>query len=283
MRIGLKIVVLAALTLPTVAWSQAAPYLKGAQRWEDSLTGISGFWNMTGHVSSLDGPRAQFRDAYTVEGKPPPMRPKVAAMHEKLLVASENGKPFAYPGASCMVQGIPMMLFAAVEGPIQILETPGQVTIISEEFMEVWVIDLDVKHRDLSEIDPSPHGDSVGHWEGDTLVVDTIGISTMTPVDYTGIPHSEDLRVETRIRRLDKDTMEVRATHYDPKTFTEPWTRGRIYKKARPGERMVEFICENQRNPVGPDGASTFITHDELQSKKPSPNKAGPNKPGPSQ
>jgi hypothetical protein len=268
MRLFLTAALLAGLALPVAALAQPAAYLKGAQRWEDSQTGISGRWNMQGHIPSSRGPRAQATLAYTEEGKPPPLLPEIQALWEKRLVESEHGKPFAHMGTLCLPEGIPLMLFAAVEGPIQIFETPGQVTIVSQEFNEVWLIYLNEKHPDPKDIDPSWHGDSVGHWEGDTLVIDTIGLTDKTSIDYTGIPHSADLRVVTRLRRLDKDTLEVRATHYDPKTFSAPWTRKRLYKKGAHDQRLEEEVCDNQRNGISPDGQATFLTYDDTQAGK---------------
>jgi hypothetical protein len=244
---------LAAALLPGLVCAQPAPYLKDAPLWQKSTTGISGLWRMQGYLSSMrNGPRA--RAAHTIEGKMPPLLPGPAALLEKRLVDAEHLKAFANTAAFCLPQGIPYMLHAAVDGPVQILESPGQVTVISTAYNEMWFIYLNQKHPPKDDLEPTYHGDSVGHWEGDTLVVDTIGITTKTTIDQVGMPHSEDLHVITRIRRTDPETLEMLVTVDDPKTFSKPWTRQQIYKKSPDDARILESVCENQRNGVDENG-----------------------------
>jgi hypothetical protein len=152
------------------------------------------------------------------------------------------------------------MLHAAVGGPLEILETPGKVTIISDAYNEMWFIYLNQKHPPRDDLEPTFHGDSVGHWEGDTLVVDTIGVTTKTTLDQVGMPHSEEMRVTTRIHRTDPKTLEVMVTVDDPKTFAKPWSRRQIYKKAADDSRVMEAVCENQRNGLDSSGyqSTTF-------------------------
>jgi hypothetical protein len=261
---GLAAALLVGLAVPVVALAQPEAYLNNVPPADRNLTGISGRWVMQGHIGSTNPPR--MRVAKTEDGKLPPLLPGPAALLEQRLVDAENGKVFANMGAYCMPQGIPLMLFAAVEGPIQIFETPGQVTIVSQEFNEVWFTYLNEKHA--AKVDPSWHGDSVSRWEGDTLVIDTIGLTDRTTIDHMGMPHSEKLHVVTRLRRLDKDTMEVRATMDDPQTFSAPWTRRFLYKRPAPGARVDEQVCENQRNGVNADGQSTFLTYEEILAGK---------------
>ncbi|HTK35005.1 MAG TPA: hypothetical protein VL358_06910 [Caulobacteraceae bacterium] len=274
-------VLLAGLALPIGAVAQPAPYLKDAQPWEQSATGISGRWIMQrarpnrpppgaagapGPARPQDGNAAPPEVARTEDGKVPSLLPAAQAVLDKRLAMNASGKPFSWMGATCTWQGIPLMMFAAVEGPVQIFETPGQVMILSQELNEVWQIYLQDTHHRIFE--PTWHGDSIGHWEGDTLVVDTIGLTDKTTVDYAGTPHSEDLRVVTRIRRTDPTTLELRATMYDPKTFAEPWTRRVLYKKARPDQLVEEEVCDNQRNGPNANGETTFQTSEDLKPKQ---------------
>jgi hypothetical protein len=233
--------------------AQAVDYLKGAKVWHQYTKAISGLWDMQGYISSSTNP-PRARVARTVEGQIPPLLPWAAELLEKRLVDAENNKAFANTASRCLPQGVPYMLNAAVGGPVQILETPGQVTIISDAYNEMWFIYLNQKHPPRDEIEPSYHGDSVGRWEGDTLVVDTIGFNTITTLDQVGMPHSEDMHVITRIRRTDAKTLEFVVTVDDPKTFSKPWSRRQIYKKAADNARISEVVCENQRNAPGGDG-----------------------------
>src|SRR5262249_41017834 len=153
--------------------------------WYESTTGISGLWNQTGYISSSTNP-PRARVARDVNGKVPEMLPGPAAILEKRLVDAEHDKPFANTASRCLPQLVPYMLFAAVGGPVQILETPGQVTIISDAYNEMWFVYLNAKHPAKDDLEPTYHGDSVGHWEGSTLVVDTVGFNTITTLDQVG-------------------------------------------------------------------------------------------------
>jgi hypothetical protein len=244
----------AATLLPAQSFAQAAPYLKNATPWQQSSTGISGLWEMQNYISSSTNP-PRARVARTVEGQVPTMLPWAAQLLEKRLVDAEHDKAFPNTASLCLPQGVPYMLHAAVGGPLQIIETPGQVTIISDAYNEMWFIYLNQKHPPLDDLEPTYHGDSVGHWEGDTLVVDTIGVTTKTTLDQVGMPHSEAMRVITRFRRTDAKTLEVLVTVDDPKTFTKPWSRKQIYKKSADDARIMEVICnENNRNGVDASG-----------------------------
>ena len=238
---------------PAVCAAQAADYLKGAIPWQQSARGISGLWDMQDYVSSSTNPPRK-RVARTVDGQMPPLLPWAAELLEKRLVDAEHDKAFANTASLCLPQGVPYMIHAAVGGPLQILETPGQVTLISEAYNEMWLIYLNKKHPPREDLEPTYHGDSVGHWEGDTLVVDTIGLNTKTTLDQVGMPHSEDMRVITHIRRTDPKTLEFLVTNDDPKTFAKPWSRRQVYKKAADDARVMEVVCENQRNGVDSDG-----------------------------
>jgi hypothetical protein len=208
---------------------------------------------MQGYISSARPPRE--RIARDEHGQLPPMLPWAKALVEKRVAEAEKGRIYANTAFYCLPEGVPYMLFSAVIGPIQILETPGQVTVISEEFNELWITLLNQKHRGEDEREPpSFHGESVGHWEGDTLVIDTTNLIERTTLDQIGMPHSDALHVVTRARRLDPQTLEFRVTIDDPKTFERPWTRRVLYKKAPAGERIEDYACTNVRNHADAEG-----------------------------
>ena len=94
--------------------------------------------------------------------------------------------------------------------------------------------------------DPGYMGDSVGHWEGDTLVVDTIGFNDKTTLDMGGMPHSDAMHVIERIRRIDDNTLEDLITVDDPKTFTKPWTQRMRYKTSN--DVIQEDFCDNNKD-----------------------------------
>ena len=213
---------------------------------------LSGIWtNITYKPSSAYNPREAV--LMTADGKLPPLQPWAADLLQKRLKDSEAGHPFPNTKSQCLPSGVPQLMFGP-RTPMQILETPGQVTILIEEFNNFRIILLGARHED--DPDPSIMGDSVGHWEGDTLVVDTIGLSDRTVLDVPGTPHSDQLHVVERFRRVAKDRLEVSVTLDDPKTFTRPWTAKTAFAPMGV-PRITEYYCENQRNPAV-DGKTTM-------------------------
>jgi len=89
-------------------------------------------------------------------------------------------------------------------------------------------------------------GHSVGHWDGDTLVVDTVAIDEVTWIDDAGTPHSEALHVVERFRRVDHNTLEIEFRFEDPKAFTKPWTAKKVYKLTPDWQYIPGFACEDR-------------------------------------
>jgi hypothetical protein len=120
-------------------------------------------------------------------------------------------------------------------------------------------------HPPADEVWPTYTGDSVGHWEGDTLVFDTIGLKGWpdTIIDRTGVIHSEALHVVTRLRKVDDHTMEAQMTLDDPVAFTGPWKVTKRYRKLPLGTRVYDYSCaENNRNVVTPSGKTLTLGTD---------------------
>jgi hypothetical protein len=204
---------------------------------------LSGVWTNADYPRNAGfQPREHIRK--TVEGKVPPLLPWAAALLEQRVKASEAGKVFASPKSQCLPAGVPAMMFPA-GSPLQILENPGQVTILVEEPNFFRIIPLNQKHED--DPDPSFLGDSVGHWEGDTLVVDTVAVTDKVPIDPAGMPHSDAMHVVERYRRTSKDILEVLLTIDDPKTFASPWDAVTHFK-LQPSRRVTQYFCENNRD-----------------------------------
>ncbi len=131
--------------------------------------------------------------------------------------------------------------------PFKIIETPGLVIVLYEAFSLYRQIFTD--GRELPK-DPNPSwlGYSVGKWEGDTLVVDSIGFNDKTWLDQLGYPHSDALHVTERFHRRDLGHMELQITIHDPKMYTKPWTISEDPHLLADTE-LLEFICnENNRD-----------------------------------
>jgi len=94
------------------------------------------------------------------------------------------------------------------------------------------------------DLDPSYYGHSVGHWEGDTLVIDTVGYNERGWIDQRGIPTTEQLHTIERISRPDLNTLRYELTIDDPGAYTATWTTGMFFRFA-PGAEQFEFVCQD--------------------------------------
>jgi hypothetical protein len=158
--------------------------------------------------------------------------------------ATRKGEPLATGGSQCIPYGVPTMMSIA-NYPVEILQTPAQVTIITEAFSEVRRVYLDRPQLKIDEVPPGYYGRSVGKWDGDTLVVDTIGIAPKV-AGYQSLPHSNQLRVTERIRLTGPDVLQDQVTLDDPVVLEKPVTYTLAYKRL-PNYEMVEFVCDNNR------------------------------------
>jgi len=131
---------------------------------------------------------------------------------------------------------------------MKIMQTPQEVVMLYEYFYMFRIIPLAAKHQE--NIAPTYMGDSIAHWEGDTLVVDSIGFNDQTWLQGTGTFHSEDLHITERYTRVGKDRIDYEAKLEDPKVFTKPWV---IHSSMmlREGTRLQENVCaENNTEPA---------------------------------
>jgi hypothetical protein len=192
----------------------------------------------------------------------PPLKPQFRAEWEatrkKIADANARGEPIANGYTHCIPDGMPAMMMAMF--PMEVLQTPGQITVIQEAYNQVRRIYLDGKLPAVEDAEPGFWGHSVARWEGDTLVVDTIGIKDY--VLFRDVPHSADMRINERIRVLTPTHFENVVTVTDPQYLERPWTWKWVYQR-RPNYKMYEYVCEEnmefadpvtgaQRMKVGP-------------------------------
>lgn len=155
-------------------------------------------------------------------------------------------------GASCLPVGVPQFDLHVIH-PIFFIQSPREVLM-------VWQGDHDVRHIYLTDkhspnVKPSWSGESIGHYEGDELVVDTIGITTMAPVDSYATPHTDKLHVIEHFRMTGGGSrMEVRIHVEDPGAFTMPWEAIERYRRVEPGraENNVPFSPVSSSTVAGP-------------------------------
>jgi hypothetical protein len=143
------------------------------------------------------------------------------------------------PGRFCQAPGMPSLALGGADYPIEIIETPKQVTLLTELHQQVRRIFIGAKHPE--DLLPQRNGHSIGKWEGDTLVIDTIGIRAIT---FGAVPHSDQVRVVERLKKLDNGTALVNElTIRDPKMFSKPVVLRQYYKAGPSDARMMEYEC----------------------------------------
>jgi hypothetical protein len=129
---------------------------------------------------------------------------------------------------------------------MEIVQVPGRVIVLFEFDHFTRQIYTDGRGHD-KDLPPTWMGDSIGSWEGDTLVVDTTDFNDKTWIDRGGRPHSDALHVVERIRRVDHDTLEDNLTMEDPKAYTKPWS-GQIIFQLKPKWKLMEMACADNVN-----------------------------------
>jgi len=190
----------------------------------------------------------------------PPLKGEYLRIYQEAV--ARGGEEVAERPSNCLPPGMPSVMYQPYN--IEFLFTPGKVTIIQEAYMQLRRIFTD--GRPLPE-DPDPwfNGHSIGHWEGDTLVVETIGVKDSTRLAVIGATHSDQLKITERMQLdpNDKDRLVITTIFEDPLALSEPWETTYAYTRRRDWEQ-IEFICaENDRNPIGDDGLTEFIHEEE--------------------
>jgi hypothetical protein len=191
---------------------------------------------------------------------PPPgplvLKPQYASPYEARRAAEaesdRRGEPLAGPGTECLPSGMPQMMGAIY--PLEILQTPGQITIIAEAYSEVRRIYLDEPQGRVGEVEPGYYGHSVARWEGNTLIVDTIGIKESVR-GYRSMPHSDQMRITERISLVAPDVLHDQITIDDPVVLEKPVIYTQAYRRM-PNYKMQEYVCENNREYVDDKGVT---------------------------
>jgi hypothetical protein len=210
---------------------------------------FSGVWDTTQGLM-FDPATAEPKGA-TAQGpgdrERPPYKPEWEAKYEAKLVDSRKGI-IIDPLNFCVPHGMPRILGGA-PGPLEILQTPTRINIQWEYFSQTHRIYMNVPHSPPNEVLTAVMGEAVGHWEGNTLVVDTIGMKAGV-FDRTQAPYSDQIHVVERITKTDPNTLKNEITIEDPVALTRPWHVTRIWTRAEPGVRVGDLFCDSDRNPV---------------------------------
>jgi hypothetical protein len=152
---------------------------------------------------------------------------------------SLSGQVVAIPKERCWPVGVPAFLLLPAT-PVYFIQTPKEISMIWMQDHQVRRVYMDVPHA--ADVKPSWFGESVGRYEGDTLVVDTIGISGKSYVDNYQTPHTDQLHVVERFHMIDDGkTLEVNVHVEDPGAFTTPWNAIQRYR--RTNTALTEAVC----------------------------------------
>jgi hypothetical protein len=170
-----------------------------------------------------------------------PIRPAAAALFQQRAKTFTDESPLSH----CLPEGMPLVEMAPA--PYKIVQTPGLTLMLYERDTTYRQVYTD--GRTLPD-DPQPSwlGYSVGKWDGDTFVVDTIGFNDRGWLDARGHTHSEALHLTERFHRLDFGDMELQLTIDDPQTFTRPFTV-KLKQRLVPDSDLLESFCaENEKD-----------------------------------
>jgi len=133
--------------------------------------------------------------------------------------------------------------------PRKIIQTPVLIVMLYEANGGIRQIFLD--GRPLPGNDPQPwwYGYSVGHWDGDTLVVESTGFRDGGWLDVNGAPLTDAAKLTERFTRVNYGNLEIEVTVDDPKAYTKPWTAKKMHHRLLPDEELIEFVCgENEKS-----------------------------------
>ena len=202
-----------------------------APRTRDGNPDLSGIWNPDRHfiydISTALAP-----------GETLPLQPWAAELTKKRMSKDD-------PEANCLPTGVPRL----APYPWKIVQTPTLIVFLFEGNIHSYrQIFLDGRGRP-KDLEPTWYGDSLGHWEGDTLVVDTVGFNDKFWFDFAGHPHTEKLHITERYRRPDLGHLESEVTIDDPGAYTRPFVmHGRF--PLQTDTEILEYVCNENNQDV---------------------------------
>ncbi|HVS22454.1 MAG TPA: hypothetical protein VMU03_01910 [Gammaproteobacteria bacterium] len=223
----------------------AAPAAKkSVPRAANGKPDLSGIRIITSALPLLEGPEAfaAARAADQAAGRappappePPPYKPDAEAKRQQFLARRGIDDPMG----RCLLTGVPRIEYRPL--PLEIIQLPDRVVILYEIHHAFRIIPTDGRGHP-ADLEPSYLGDSIAHWDGDTLVVEVTGFNENTWLAGVGTIHSEQLRVTERFTRDTFDTIRYQVTMEDPVVFTKPWHMEETFR-LRPNERLREYEC----------------------------------------
>ena len=216
---------------------------------------LSGVWVAQGKQGSA---------LLTSSKEDPPMTSWGKAQFMAASSGNKNGSPKDAatndPRLKCDPAGVPRVYLS--NRPIEFIQTPKRVFVFYEEdhnWRQIWTDGRAIP----TDPDPTYMGYSVGKWEGDTLIVDTVGSNDKTWLDNVGHPHSDALHVVERIRRINHDTLQITFMVEDPKAYAKPWTTSSRTFRLKPSYDLTEEFCVPDEKGAARNAAALPGGHDK--------------------
>ena len=213
--------VAAALTVP-VAHSRAASAVNDPRD-------LSGMWLNAAPAGRL----------MPTTGGAPPLNAAGKAAYAKAQADLKSGKDVDAVAKYCLPEGVPRLMSSAY--PMKFIQAQKQLAVVHESHHTYRIVLMDAAHPAEDDITMSYMGDSVGHWDGNALVIDTVGFNANEPLDATGLPHGEKLHVVERLSRTATGLVDL-ITIEDPEFYARPWTVKVAYR-SRPDLSIQEYAC----------------------------------------
>lgn len=240
-RLGLQALALGALTsLGAIANAQTPAVATPPERlnWhgDPGAPDLSGVWVL---AESPTAPRTS-REGW--QPWPPPLKGRFATTWKKRVADAAAGKRTDDPVRGCLPPGMPRYL-TGTRTPLLIMQTPKRITLYrdGDTPKRIW---LDGRSfPSTADLEAFPNGNSIGRYEGQDLVIESIGLTDL-PIDSTGVPHSDQLKIVTRYHRVDGQTLRISLVLTDPEAFSRPMTATVLYRRySDPLWEPQEFIC----------------------------------------
>lgn len=263
-----------AASCSALAQSEAAPEGQAASQTEpqaaptparlpDGKPNWTGFWTPAGGMMDRHfGPGFKPRERVPKNPARAPtdagalLKPPYKDAYDKVQKDTAAGKVTYDDAALCKPPGMPRMMGATYG--LEILQTPGQVTITTEYGAESRRIWLDGrKHPNADDALPTYAGHSIGHWEGDVLVVDTVQTRDDIVIDATRLPESLSMHLTERFSEPEPGFLEDEITVEDPLVYDKSWKMTKRYR-FRPELNLQEYVCEDNNRNVSATGAPVF-------------------------
>ena len=200
---------------------------------------LSGVWVRVDSAGKA-GPASMSKEGWLPW--PPPLKKPFAVIWKKRVADAAAGKRTDDPVSKCLPPGMPRFT-TGTHGPLLIIQTPGRVMLYRDGIpvRRVWLTGVTLPNK--KDLEDFFNGNSIGRYEGPDLVTEVAGMKDL-PIDSTGVPHSEDLKIVERFHRVDANMLKVMVTLTDPAAYTKPMTTTVRYKKLdNPLWEPAEFVC----------------------------------------